>query len=61
MGSRHKKAMIREKLLADGFTDIQIARFQTPIGLPISAETPAEIAISIAGELIQWRAKKQSL
>ena len=53
--------MIREKLLADGFTDTQIARFQTPIGLPISAETPAEIAISIAGELIQWRAKKQSL
>lgn len=60
MGSRHKTAMIREKLLADGFTDTQISRFQTPIGLAISAETPAEIAISIAGELIQWRAQKRS-
>lgn len=57
MGSRKKTAMIREKLLADGFTDPEIDRCKSPIGLDIQAETPAEIAISIAGELIAARAK----
>lgn len=57
MGSREKMMAIREKLLADGFTDAQIDRITTPIGLNILAETPAEIAISIAGELIELRAK----
>lgn len=55
MGSRKKTQTIREKLLADGFGDTDIARCKSPIGLDIHAETPAEIAISIAGELIQKR------
>lgn len=59
IGSRKKSAAIREKLLKDGFTKEQIARFKTPIGLPIKAETPAEIAISIAGELIEIRADRR--
>lgn len=58
MGSRRKSAAIREKLLNDGFTEEQTARFKTPIGLSIKAETPAEIAVSIAGELIEIRAKR---
>lgn len=58
MGSRRKSASIHEKLLQDGFTEEQLARFKTPIGLPIKAETPAEIAISIAGELIEIRANQ---
>lgn len=45
--------IIREKLLADGFTESDINRLKSPIGLDIKAETPAEIAISIAAELIQ--------
>lgn len=53
MGSRKKTQIIRGKLLADGFEETQIARGKSPIGLDIHAETPAEIAISIAGELIQ--------
>lgn len=56
MGSRRKSAAIREKLLNDGFTEEQTTRFKTPIGLSIKAETPAEIAVSIAGELIEVRA-----
>lgn len=59
MGSRKKSAAIRKKLLNDGFTEEQIARFKTPIGLSIKAETPSEIAISIAGELIEIRADRQ--
>lgn len=58
MGSRRKTLTLREKLLADGFTEAEIDRCKSPIGLSIHAETPAEIAISIAGELIALRAKR---
>ena len=34
-----------------------IARVHAPIGLPILAETPEEIAISIAAEMIEHRAR----
>ena len=56
MGSRRKCETLREKLLADGFTKEEINRCKSPIGLSIGAETPAEIAVSIAGELIATRA-----
>jgi xanthine dehydrogenase accessory factor len=47
------------KLKAEGFTDQDIERFYSPIGLAILAETPAEIAISVAGELIMVRARRE--
>ena len=34
-----------------------INRMHTPIGLPIKGETPAEIAISIAAEMILIRSE----
>ena len=57
MGSRKKKEVIRQKLLADGFSQEDISRITTPIGLDIVAETPEEIAVSIGGQLIAERAK----
>lgn len=56
IGSRHKKAGVFAKLKEMGFTDADLARVTTPIGLSIKAETPAEIAVSIAGQLIERRA-----
>lgn len=56
IGSRHKIALTRERLMADGFTAADCARVHTPIGLPIGAQTPEEIAVSVAAELIQCRA-----
>lgn len=56
MGSRTKLMTLAGKLREEGFTDADINRFQSPIGTAILAETPAEIAISIAGELIRTRA-----
>lgn len=56
MGSKRKIAVTTEKLLQDGFSMEEIRRCHMPIGLEIAAETPEEIAVSIAGELILVRA-----
>lgn len=56
VGSRAKAARIRSALGALGLSDDRIARVRMPIGVSIGARTPAEIAVSIAGELIAWRA-----
>lgn len=55
IGSKKKTARTVERLRDDGFTDADIARLHAPIGLDILAETPAEIAVSIAAELIRCR------
>ena len=58
MGSRKKKAFVFQKLREAGFTDQDLSRIVTPIGLPLGGETPAEIALSIAAQLVQLRAGK---
>ncbi len=55
IGSKRKVALIREQLLADGLDPAIVASLHSPIGLGIGAETPAEIAISILGEIIALR------
>ena len=56
IGSKKKLALCRERLLSAGFTAAEYARVHAPIGLAIGAETPAEIAVSVAAELIAVRA-----
>ena len=58
MGSRNKIRTVNARLREMGFTDAELARVHTPIGLAIGAQTPAEIAVSIAAELIAVRAGK---
>jgi len=59
IGSAHKKAGVYKKLKEEyGFEDEVFNRITSPIGLDIKAETPAEIAISIAGQMIELRAKR---
>lgn len=57
IGSRQKIAYVNAELMRRGFTEKDLSRVVTPIGLPILAETPAEIAVSIAAQLIQVRAE----
>ncbi len=52
LGSRKTHAKRVERLTALGFTDADIARIKSPVGLNIGAETPAEIAVAILGEVI---------
>lgn len=58
VGSRKKALLTRKTLLQEGFSEQQLDRIITPIGLDIGSETPAEIAISIAAQLIEKRAGK---
>jgi xanthine dehydrogenase accessory factor len=56
IGSRRKISIIFGKLLEQGFTQEQLDRVHSPIGIDIGAETPEEIAVSIIAELIKVRA-----
>ena len=58
IGSRRKTAGVNAILRERGFTEDDLARIKTPIGLDIQAETPAEIAVSIAAALSQTRAAR---
>jgi xanthine dehydrogenase accessory factor len=49
--------LIRERLQQDGYTEAELSRVHMPIGLPIGSETPAEIAVSILGEMVAVRRK----
>ena len=55
IGSRSKIAAVRKILLARGVSQKHLDRIHQPIGLPIKAETPEEIAISIVAEMIAVR------
>jgi xanthine dehydrogenase accessory factor len=56
MGSKSKREKIFKALRADGFSTEDLERVFSPIGVAIAAESPAELAISIAAELIRVRA-----
>ncbi len=59
IGSAEKYEALCRRLTADGFPEHEIRRIRTPVGLSIEAETPAEIAVSIAAEMIQVRARRR--
>ncbi len=59
VGSRAKIAQTSARLREAGIPQDVIDIIHTPIGTAIKAETPAELAISIAGELIMVRAERR--
>ena len=52
LGSRKTHERRRQRLIALGFTEADLARIHAPIGLDIGAVSPAEIAVSILAELV---------
>ena len=58
IGSRTKIGKLHERLIEDGFTEEDLKRLTTPIGIEIYSETPAEIAVSVTAQLIMVRAVK---
>ncbi|WP_298820981.1 XdhC family protein [Chloroflexus sp.] len=53
LGSSKTHARRLERLAAEGFTPAELARIHGPIGLPIGAKTPEEIALSILAEVVK--------
>jgi xanthine dehydrogenase accessory factor len=53
LGGRKRRDAMKELLRGDGVGEAALAKLRTPIGLEIAAETPAEIAVSIAAELVK--------
>ncbi len=66
IGSERKKLLLWERLRARGADPGRLEQIAAPIGINISADTPAEIAVSIVAELIlarrgpprPWRTRK---
>jgi xanthine dehydrogenase accessory factor len=55
MGSTHAKAERRERLLAAGVAEADLARISAPVGLDLGALSAAETALSIMAELVAVR------
>lgn len=53
LGSRKTHASRLARLQESGFSEEDLARIHGPIGLAIGAQSPAEVAISIMGEVTQ--------
>jgi xanthine dehydrogenase accessory factor len=58
LGSKKTHARRLERMRAAGFDEAALARIHAPIGLDIGAVSPAEIAVSIIGEIVAAMRKK---
>jgi xanthine dehydrogenase accessory factor len=58
LGSRKTHAKRLERMRGQGFGEAALARIHAPIGLDIGAVSPAEIAVSIIGEIVAALRKK---
>ncbi len=52
LGSRRTNAKRHERMLAQGYSEAQLARIHAPVGLAIGADNPEEIALAIMGEVV---------
>jgi xanthine dehydrogenase accessory factor len=57
IGSRAKRNQIYDNLMKKGVSNAQLDNVYSPVGLPIGAQTPAEIGVSILAQIIQVRAR----
>ncbi|HET7085982.1 MAG TPA: NTP transferase domain-containing protein [Rhizomicrobium sp.] len=58
LGSARTHARRLERLAGRGFSPGDLAKIHGPVGLPIGARAPAEIAIAILAELVKLRRRK---
>lgn len=59
MGSKSKIKSVFSQIKDLGYSDDLLNRIHSPIGLEIYSETPAEIAVSIAAEIIKIKNEKK--
>jgi len=58
IGSAKKLEATKRRLIGAGVPESAFEKLYSPIGLKIKAETPAEIAVSVAAEMILFRAER---
>ncbi len=61
IGSARKRDAIYASLRRTGIGENELARVHCPVGLPIGADTPEEIAVSIVAQMIQARVEHARL
>ncbi len=59
IGSTHKRDQLYTHMRQLGFGDSDLARVHCPIGLPIDADTPEEIALSIVAQCVSVKRKRR--
>ena len=59
MGSRRKGVLLIKELIKQGYSEEDVERVRTPVGVDIGAVTPPEIALSIVTELLSIKSKRQ--
>ena len=59
IGSKKKVRQTYDALLEEGYQQVELDKVHAPIGLPIKAITPAEIAVSILSEIIAFKNEHQ--
>ena len=57
IGSRTKVKAVMERLEAQGYGRALLEQVHAPIGLMLGGQTPAEVAVSIAAQLVEVRAR----
>ena len=61
IGSKGKVAAVMKSLLSEGFPQAQLDGVHSPIGIKLGGQSPAEVAVSIAAELVAERARIGSM
>lgn len=54
IGSRRRVRATHEQLRREGFGANDMARVRAPVGLDLGGQTPAEIAVSVAAEIVMF-------
>ena len=60
LGSKKRGEAVRALLRDEGFTNDELSRIHSPIGLDIGGKTPPEVAVSILAELVAVRSGKRA-
>jgi xanthine dehydrogenase accessory factor len=59
LGSKKRGAAMRDMLREEGFSDDELARVHTPIGLDIGGKSSPEVALSIIAEVVAVKSGKK--
>ena len=60
LGSKKRGVAVRDLLRDEGFSDDELARIRTPIGLDLGGKSSPEVALAILAELVAVRSGKRA-